>query len=64
MQANPIDLLKAFLSHETNVQKEAERQLNQLAKESPNDSIELYISAIDYQESYVKFLLMSESLIS
>lgn len=53
MNVNPIDLLKAFLSNDTNVQKDAERTLNQLAKEAPNDSIELYIAAIDNQESYV-----------
>lgn len=55
MYANPVDLLKAFLSNDTTVQKEAERNQIKLAQENPNASIELYTSCLDYQESAVNF---------
>ena len=56
MYANPIDLLKAFLSNNAATQKEAENTLSQLAKSDSNTSMDLYISAIDNQDSHVSFI--------
>lgn len=50
MYSNPIDLLKAFLSNDAAAQKEAEKNLNQLAKNEPLVSMDLHTSALDNQD--------------
>lgn len=56
MYSNPIDLLQAFLSNDSATQKEAEKNLNQLAKDEPLVSVDLHISALDNQDPNVLFL--------
>jgi len=53
MYSNHLEVLKSFLSHDTNVQREAENALNKLAQENPAASMELYINSLDSQEKNV-----------
>jgi len=53
MYSNHIEVLKSFLSNDTNVQREAENALNKLSQENPGASMDLYISALDSQEKNV-----------
>ena len=56
MYSNPIDLLKAFLSNDSATQKEAEKNIYQLAKDDPLVSVDLHISALDNQDIKAPFL--------
>jgi hypothetical protein len=56
MNANYIDILKAFFSTDNNKRKEAESQLQQLAKSDPNSSVDLHTQALDLEENHVILL--------
>lgn len=53
MFSTPHELLQSFLGNNNTIRAAAERQLYDLAHTKPNASIDLYISALDFDDSKV-----------
>jgi hypothetical protein len=50
---NPAQILQAFFSNDNAARSVAEKQLMEFARTSPNDSIDLHISALDLEAQQV-----------
>jgi len=53
MFSDHLNLLQSFLSNNPATQREAEKNLTQIAQNDPSGSMDLYIGALESQESKV-----------
>lgn len=58
MQANFIEVIRSFVSNDATIQRVAEQTLANLTKSSPNESIDLFISTLDFEDPLVNIFFL------